>query len=153
MFQNPCAALVTIPQKIKNCLSRNCFSLRCKYLVKEFPACCFILKNGNSWRKAQLIRSKKSKSRPFFSWSGNSWFPGRLATKNHPLDASRDAQALSASSPLIFMLAIKKVLLTKNFFIGAPLGTRTPNLRIRSALLYPIELIALIQFTTLIIIH
>ena len=41
----------------------------------------------------------------------------------------------------------------RDFFIGAPLGTRTPNLRIRSALLYPIELIALIQFTTLIIIH
>ena len=36
---------------------------------------------------------------------------------------------------------------------GAPAGTRTLNLRIRSALLYPIELIALIQFTTLIIIH
>ena len=28
------------------------------------------------------------------------------------------------------------------FFSGAPLGTRTPNLRIRSALLYPIELMA-----------
>ena len=28
------------------------------------------------------------------------------------------------------------------FLFGAPLGTRTPNLRIRSALLYPIELIA-----------
>ena len=24
------------------------FFLRCKYLVKQFPACCFILKNGNS---------------------------------------------------------------------------------------------------------
>ena len=23
-------------------------SLRCKYLVKQFPTCCFILKNGNS---------------------------------------------------------------------------------------------------------
>ena len=52
-----------------------------------------------------------------------------------------------------FYACNKKVLLTKNFFIGAPLGTRTPNLRILSALLYPIELIALIQFTTLIIIH
>ena len=29
-----------------------------------------------------------------------------------------------------------------SFLSGAPLGTRTPNLRIRSALLYPIELIA-----------
>ena len=59
----------------KNGLSGNCFSLGCKYLVKRFPACRFILKNGNSWRKAQLISSKKSKSRSFFSWSGNSWFP------------------------------------------------------------------------------
>ena len=61
----------------KNYLSGNCFSLRCKYFVKQFPVCCFILKNGNSWRKAQFIRSKKSKSKLFFSWSGNSWFPGR----------------------------------------------------------------------------
>ena len=50
----------------KNYLSGNCFSLHCKYLVKQFPACCFILKNGNSWRKEPLIGSKKSKSRPFF---------------------------------------------------------------------------------------
>ena len=59
----------------KNCFSGNCFSLCCKYLVKQFPACYFILKNGNSWMKEQLVSSKKSKSRPFFSWSGNSWFP------------------------------------------------------------------------------
>ena len=59
----------------KNYLSGNCFSLRCKYFVKQFPVCCFILKNGNSWRKAHLISSKKSKLRPFFMWSGNSWFP------------------------------------------------------------------------------
>ena len=65
----------------KNCLSGNCFPLHCKYFVKQFPACCFILKNGNSWRKAHLISSKKSKSRPFFSWSGNSWFPGHLTIK------------------------------------------------------------------------
>ena len=64
-------------KRYKNCLSGNCFSLRCKYLVKQFPTCCFILKNGNSWRKEQLISIKKSKSRPFFSWSGNSWFSGR----------------------------------------------------------------------------
>ena len=70
------------PKKHKNCFSGNCFSLRCKYLVKQFPACCFILKNGNSWRKAQRISSKKSKSRSFFSWSGNSWFPRYLITKN-----------------------------------------------------------------------
>ena len=61
----------------RNYSSGNCFSLHCKYLVKQFPACCFILKNGNSWRKAQFIRSKKSKSKLFFSWSGNSWFSGR----------------------------------------------------------------------------
>ena len=67
----------------KNCLSGNCFPLGCKYLVKQFPACYFILKNGNSWMKEQLVRSKKSKSRPFFSWSGNSWFPGYLTTKNN----------------------------------------------------------------------
>ena len=66
----------------KNCLSGNCFSLRCKYLVKQFPACCFILKNGNSWMKVKLTSSKKSKSRSFFSWSGNSWFPRYLITKN-----------------------------------------------------------------------
>ena len=67
----------------KNYLSGNCFSLRCKYFVKQFPVCCFILKNGNSWRKEQLISSKKSKSRSFFSWSGNSWFPRYLTTKNN----------------------------------------------------------------------
>ena len=67
----------------KNYLSGNCFSLRCKYFVKQFPVCCFILKNGNSWRKEQLISSKKSKSRSFFSWSGNSWFPGSRTTKNN----------------------------------------------------------------------
>ena len=50
----------------KNCFSGNCFSLCCKYLVKQFPACCFILKNGNSWMNTQLISSKKSKSRSFF---------------------------------------------------------------------------------------
>ena len=60
----------------KNGLSGNCFSLGCKYLVKQFPACCFILKNGNSWRKEQPISSKKSKSGSFFSWSGTSWIPG-----------------------------------------------------------------------------
>ena len=64
------------PKRHKNCLSGNCFSLRCKYLVKQFPDCCFILKNGNSWRKEQPISSKKSKSGSFFSWSGNSWIPG-----------------------------------------------------------------------------
>ena len=65
------------PKRYKNYFSGNCFFLRCKYLVKQFPACCFILKNGDSWMNAQLISSKKSKSRSFFSWSGNSWFPGR----------------------------------------------------------------------------
>ena len=69
-------------KRYKNCLSGNCFSLRCKYLVKQFPACCFILKNGNSWMNAQLIRSKKSKLKSFFSWFGNSWFPRYLTTKN-----------------------------------------------------------------------
>ena len=63
-------------KRYKNCFSGNCFSRHCKYLVKQFPACCFILKNGNSWRNAQLISSKKSKSRSFFSLSGNSWIPG-----------------------------------------------------------------------------
>ena len=71
------------PKKHKNCFSGNCFSLRCKYLVKQFPACCFILKNGNSWMKEQPISSKKSESRPFFSWSGNSWFPGYLTIKSN----------------------------------------------------------------------
>ena len=71
------------PKRHKNCLSGNCFSLRCKYLVKQFPACCFILKNGNSWTKKQLISSKKSKLKSFFSWSGNSWFPRYLTTKNN----------------------------------------------------------------------
>ena len=75
--------LIWFPKRHKNCLSGNVFSLRCKYLVKQFPACCFILKNGNSWRKEPLIGSKKSKSRPFFSWSGNSWFPRYLTTKNN----------------------------------------------------------------------
>ena len=70
------------PKRYKNYFSGNCFFLRCKYLVKQFPACCFILKNGNSWRKAPLISSKKSKSRSFFSWSGNLWFPRYLTTKN-----------------------------------------------------------------------
>ena len=70
-------------KRYKNCLSGNCFPLGCKYFVKKFPAYCFILKNGNSWRKAHLISSKKSKSRSFFSWSGNSWFPGYLTTKNN----------------------------------------------------------------------
>ena len=46
-------------KRYKNCLSGNCFPLGCKYFVKQFPACCFILKNGNSWRKEQLISSKK----------------------------------------------------------------------------------------------
>ena len=59
----------------RNYSSVNCFSLHCKYLVKQFPACCFILENGNSWMKKQLISRKKSKSRSFFSQSGNSWFP------------------------------------------------------------------------------
>ena len=59
----------------RNYSSGNCFSLHCKYLVKQLPACCFILKNGNSWMKKQLISRKKSKSRSFFSQSGNSWFP------------------------------------------------------------------------------
>ena len=67
----------------KNYLSGNCFSLRCKYFVKRFPVCCFILKNGNSWMNAQLISSKKSKSRSFFSWSGNSWFLGYLTIKSN----------------------------------------------------------------------
>ena len=31
-------------------------------------------------------------------------------------------------------------------FVGAPQGTRTPNLRIRSARLYPIELVARTYF-------
>ena len=70
------------PKRYKNYFSGNCFFLRCKYLVKQFLAYCFILKNGNSWMKKQLIRSKKSKSRSFFSWSGNSWFPRYLTTKN-----------------------------------------------------------------------
>ena len=68
-------------KRYKNCLSGNCFPLGCKYFVKQFPTCCFILKNGNSWMKEQPISSKKSKSRPFFSWSGNSWFPGHLTIK------------------------------------------------------------------------
>ena len=33
------------------------------------------------------------------------------------------------------------------FFSGAPLGIRTPDLRIRSALLYPAELMALVFIT------
>ena len=70
------------PQRHKNCFSGNCFSLHCKYLVKQFPACCFILKNGNSWMKEQPISSKNSESRPFFSWSGNSWIPGYLTIKS-----------------------------------------------------------------------
>ena len=64
------------PKRHKTCFAGNCFPLRCKYLVKRFPACCFILKNGNSWRKEQPISSKKSKSGSFFSWSGNSWITG-----------------------------------------------------------------------------
>ena len=71
------------PKRHKNYFSGNCFSLRCKYLVKQFPACCFILKNGNSWMKEQLISSKTSESRPFFSWSGNSWFPGYLTIRSN----------------------------------------------------------------------
>ena len=71
------------PKRQKNYFSGNCFSLRCKYFVKQFPSYCFILKNGNSWMKVKLISSKKSKSRPFFSWSGNSWFPEHLTTKNN----------------------------------------------------------------------
>lgn len=65
---------------------------------------------------------------------------------------SHDAAALSGSSPYWFdMLAIKIALLSKNYFIGAPWGTRTPNLRIRSARLYPIELMALAKLTIMII--
>ena len=52
----------------KNYLSGNCFYLRCKYLVKQFPACCFILKNGNSWMKKQLISSKKSEQKNMLGW-------------------------------------------------------------------------------------
>ena len=70
-------------KRYKNCFSGNCFSRHCKYLVKQFPACCFILKNGNSWMKVKPISSKKSKLRPFFSWSGNSWFPEHLTIKNN----------------------------------------------------------------------
>ena len=33
--------------------------------------------------KVKLISSNKSKSRPFFSWSGNSWFPGHLTIKSN----------------------------------------------------------------------
>ena len=62
------------------------------------------------------------------------------------------SHALSGSSPCWFdMLAIKIALLSKNYFIGAPWGTRTPNLRIRSARLYPIELMALAKLTIMII--
>ena len=70
-------------KRYKNCFSENCFSRHCKYLVKQFPSYCFILKNGNSWMKVKLISSKKSKLRPFFMWSGNSWFPGHLTIKNN----------------------------------------------------------------------
>ena len=70
-------------KRYKNCFSGNCFSRHCKYLVKQFPAYCFVLKNGNSWMKVKLTSSKKSKSRPFFMWSGNSWFPGHLTIKSN----------------------------------------------------------------------
>ena len=60
------------PKRHKNCLSGNCFSLGCKYLVKQFPACCFILKNGNSWRKAHLISSKKSVLKNMLGWLADS---------------------------------------------------------------------------------
>ena len=45
--------LVTIPQKIKKLFIWELFSLLsfdflCKYLVKQFPACCFILKNADA---------------------------------------------------------------------------------------------------------
>ena len=69
-----------------------------------------------------------------------------------PPDILSDAAALSGSSPYWFdMFAIKIALLSKNYFIGAPWGTRTPNLRIRSARLYPIELMALAKLTIMII--
>ena len=61
------------------------------------------------------------------------------------------ARALSGSSPFFFLLANKKIPLMRDFFIGAPWGTRTPNLRIRSARLYPIELMALAKLTIMII--
>ena len=62
-------------KRYKNYLSGNCFSLRCKYLVKQFPTCCFILKNGNSWRKAQFIRSKNPNQSCFFRDLGIHDFP------------------------------------------------------------------------------
>ena len=82
-FKIPAQHSLWFLKRYKNYLSGNCFSLRCKYLEKEFPACCFILKNGNSRMKEPLISRKKSKSRSFFPWSGNSWFPRYLTTKNN----------------------------------------------------------------------
>ena len=57
-----------------------------------------------------------------------------------------DARALSGSNPLIPMSHTNKkaVPFGTAFLFGAPLGIRTPDLRIRSALLYPAELMALI---------
>ena len=54
------------------------------------------------------------------------------------------ARALTGSSPSLSLCTPSKNLPFEGDFSGAPQGTRTPNLRIRSARLYPIELVALI---------
>lgn len=59
------------------------------------------------------------------------------------------ASALSGSNPygLLNMIIAKKTTTGVVVFltIGTPIGIRTPDLRIRSALLYPAELWALIK--------
>ena len=76
--------------------------------------------------------------------------PFHSASNTLPLEGPQDllpfAAALSGSSPSAPTLISKKKspLSERCFFFGAPQGTRTPNLRIRSARLYPIELVALI---------
>ena len=59
----------------------------------------------------------------------SSWLPA--ARRRHQPAARRHGIPINKKDPP-----------TRAFLIGAPLGTRTPNLRIRSALLYPIELMA-----------
>lgn len=54
---------------------------------------------------------------------------------------------------LLFSYENKKTPVWVSFCFGAPWGTRTPNLRIRSARLYPIELMAHIEMQGMYCVH
>ena len=151
-------------------MNRNRRDLTRRFLPKFFllpygtlpkPGGCFLY--GSSPSAPTLISKKKSPlpERCFFSLARHKGLtqplrvcrpsaPFHSASDTLPLEGPQDllpfAAALSGSSPSAPTLISKKKspLSERCFFFGAPQGTRTPNLRIRSARLYPIELVALI---------